>query len=100
VALAVIKKRQNSKSPSRQKMRGQLLFLNRNPRAVDAKFNTLRLGFLTVSINSEGDYGDYERADDEVKCVLFHGWTFGTARPEVRNSPIRGGCPLAARTGR
>jgi hypothetical protein len=57
-----------------KKCQARLLFLNRNARTVDAKFNTLRLGFLTVSINTKGNYGDYERADDEVKCVLFHGW--------------------------
>lgn len=72
-----------------KKMPGQLLFLNRKARTVDAKFNTLRLGFLTVSINSKGNYGDHERADDEIKCVLFHGWAFGTALPVVRESPTR-----------
>jgi hypothetical protein len=70
-------------------MPGQLVFLNRNARTVDAKFNTLRLGFLTVSINTKGNYGDYECADDEIKWVLFHGWAFGTARPEVRKSSTR-----------
>ncbi|WP_157999675.1 hypothetical protein [Allomesorhizobium alhagi] len=72
-----------------KKMPGQLVFLNRNARTVDAKFNTLRLGFLTVSINTKGNYGDYECADDEIKLVLFHGWAFGTARPEVRKSSTR-----------
>jgi hypothetical protein len=73
VALVVITKRQNSQSLVLRKCLARLLFLNRNAGTVDAKFNTLRLGFLTVSINTKGNYGDYERADDEIKCVLFHG---------------------------
>jgi hypothetical protein len=89
VALAVITKRQIPNILLAKKTPGQLIFLNRNARTVDAKFNTLRLGFLTVRINSKGNYRDYERADDEIKCVLFHGWAFGTARPEVRKSSTR-----------
>lgn len=49
-----------------------LFFLDGNAVLVDAQFDALGLGFLAPDIDTEGDDGGDQCADDEIKIVLLH----------------------------
>jgi hypothetical protein len=45
---------------------GRLVFLDRNARFVDAKFDAFRLGFLAINVDAQGNDRDDQSADDEI----------------------------------